>query len=190
VYTARGKQWRRDLLLVRTRGSAERFLPELRRLIRAEAQSLPMGRLVTLAHIDAEERRVSWQIAGALAGAGGLALLLASLGLYGVVSLQVQQRQREIGIRIAMGALPSGVARMFVASGVRVSVIALAIGLPLSLIGFRVLMSMGVLIVPEFEPWVVGVGIAVMLLAVATAATWVPARQAARVDPARTLRVE
>jgi ABC-type antimicrobial peptide transport system permease subunit len=89
-----------------------------------------------------------------------------------------------------MGALPSGVARMFVASGVRVSAIALAIGLPLSLIGFRVLMSMGVLIVPEFEPWLVGVGIAAVLLAVATAATWVPARQAARVDPARTLRVE
>ncbi len=190
VYTARGKEWRRDLLLVRTRGSAERFLPELRRLIRAEAPSLPMGQLVTLAHIDAEERRVSWQIAGVVAGAGGLALLLASLGLYGVVSLQVQQRHREIGIRIAMGALPSGVARMFVASGVRVSVIALAIGLPLSLIGFRVLMSMGILIVPEFEPWLVGVGIALVLLAVATAATWVPARQAARVDPARTLRLE
>ena len=104
--------------------------------------------------------------------------------------IPMQQRQREIGIQIAMGALPSGVARMFVASGVRVSVIALAIGLPLSLIGFRALMSMGVLIVPEFEPWLVGVGIALVLLAVATAATWVPARQAARVDPARTLRVE
>jgi predicted permease len=190
VYTARGKEWRRDVLLVRTRGSAERFLPELRRLIRAEAPSLPMGRVVTLAHIDAEERRVSLQIAGVVAGAGGLALLLASLGLYGVVSLQVQQRRREIGIRIAMGALPSGVARMFLASGVRVSAIALAIGLPLSLAGFRVLISMGVLIVPEFEPWLVGVGIAAVLLAVATAATWMPARQAARVDPARTLRVE
>jgi ABC-type lipoprotein release transport system permease subunit len=51
-------------------------------------------------------------------------------------------------------------------------------------------MAMGVLIVPEFEPWLIGVGIAVVLPAVATAATWVPARQAARVDPARTLRVE
>ena len=79
---------------------------------------------------------------------------------------------------------------MFLASGVRVSAIGLALGLPLTFGGLRLLMSLG--LVPELDinSWPVGVSLAVMLLLVATAATWVPARRAAQVDPARTLRVE
>lgn len=126
-----------------------------------------------------------------LLGAGGvLALLLASLGLYGMVSLAVQQRKREIGVRIAAGAHPMQVARMFLRSGVRVSVIALLLGLPLSVVGLRVAISRGVLIAPQTNVAVIGVVIAAVLLAVASTATWVPARRAALVDPARTLRVE
>ena len=190
VYTAHGKHWREDVLLVRTRGSAERFVPELRRLIRAEAPNVPIGRMETLAGIDASERRSALSLAGVVAGTGGVALLLASLGLYGVVSLAVQQRRREIGIRIAVGALPARVTRMFLASGVRVSAIGLALGLPLTFGGLRLLMSLGLVPDLDINSWVVGVSIAVMLLLVATAATWVPARRAARVDPATTLRVE
>jgi ABC-type antimicrobial peptide transport system permease subunit len=130
------------------------------------------------------------QIAAAVAAAGGLALLLASLGLYGVVSLAVQQRRREIGVRIAVGARPNTVAAMFLASGLRVGAIALLIGLPVSLAAFRVLMAQGVLIMPQVNFWLTGFSIAAVLMAVASAATWLPARQAARVDPATTLRVE
>jgi ABC-type antimicrobial peptide transport system permease subunit len=126
-----------------------------------------------------------------LAGAGGvLALLLASLGLYGVVSLAVQQRTREIGIRIAVGAAPTQVARMFLMSGVRVSMVAMLIGLPLSIAALRVGLSQGIILAPPLNVWAIGIAIAVTLVAVASAATWVPARRAARVDPSTTLRVE
>jgi ABC-type antimicrobial peptide transport system permease subunit len=126
-----------------------------------------------------------------LAGAGGaLALLLASLGMYGVVSLAVQQRTREIGIRIAVGAAPAQVTRMFLASGVRVSMGALLIGLPLSIAALRVGMSQGIILAQDVNVWAIGVAIALTLLGVASAATWVPARRAARVDPSTTLRVD
>lgn len=144
----------------------------------------------TLAQLDEHEYVATLQVS-ALAGAGGaLALLLASLGLYGVVSLAVRQRTREIGVRIAVGAQPMQVARMFLASGIRSSAIALAIGLPLSVAGLEIALSQGIVIAPEVNPYLIGGAIAVVLLLVASAATWVPARRAALVDPASTLRVE
>lgn len=102
----------------------------------------------------------------------------------------IAARTREIGIRIALGAHPTRVARMFLASGVRLGVFALVLGLPLSVAGLRVAMSRGTMIAPTVNPYLIGVGIAVALLAVAAAATWVPARRAAMVDPATALRQE
>lgn len=190
VYTARGKQWRHDRILVRTHGPAAPFVPELQRFLRARAPSMPVTSVATLAQADDKAYRDTLQMS-ALAGAGGvLALLLASLGLYGVVSLAVRQRTREIGVRIAVGAHPMQVARMFLASGVRVSVVALAIGLPLSIAALKVGLARGLVIAPPVNPYLIGVVIAPVLVAVAAAATWVPARRAALVDPARTLRVE
>jgi putative ABC transport system permease protein len=190
VFTARGKEWRRDRILMRTRGLAAPFLPELQRIVRADAPSLPMTGMRTLAQADAQAYRDTLQVAG-LAGAGGaLALLLASLGLYGVVSLAVQQRTREIGIRIAVGAHPTRVARMFLASGVRISVLALGFGLPLSVAGLQVALLQGIVIAPGTNPLLIGMVIAVVLLGVAASATWIPARRAALVNPATTLRQE
>jgi putative ABC transport system permease protein len=194
VYTARGKERRRDAgstaLLVRTRGAAEPFMPELRRLIRDRAPGLPVTRMRTLAHADAEERRDTLVISALLGAGGALALLLASLGLYGVIALAVRQRTREIGIRIALGAKPMRVARMFLASGVRLGGLALVIGLPLSMAMLKLMLSQAELLAPRVDVWLVGAGVAVALLAVAAAATWIPARRAAFVDPAKTLRVE
>jgi putative ABC transport system permease protein len=190
VFTAHGKQWRHDRVLVRTRGPAAPFVQELRRFVRLRAPSLPVTSMLTLAQEDERHYRENLRVA-ALAGAGGaLALLLASLGLYGVVSLAVRQRTREIGIRIALGAYPMRVARMFLASGVRASVVALAIGLPLSVAALKLGLAQGIVIAPRVNPYLIGVVIALVLLAVASAATCMPARRAALVDPARTLRVE
>ena len=190
LFTARGKGWRRDRILVRTRGGAEAFIPELRRLIRAEAPSLPVTEMQTLAQIDANEVLVTIKVAALAGGGAALALLLASLGLYGVISLAVNQRRREIGIRIAVGARPMRVARMFLASGVRVSAIALLIGLPVSVGALQLALAQGAVIAPDVNVWLIGTAIAVVLLLVAAAATWIPARRAALVDPATTLRVE
>jgi predicted permease len=190
VFTATGKKWRRDRILVRTRGPAAPFVPELQRFVRAQAPSLPVTSMLTLAQVDEQEYTVTLRVS-ALAGAGGaLALLLASLGLYGVVSLAVRQRTREIGVRIAVGAEPMRVARMFLASGVRVSLVALAIGLPLSIVALKIGLAQGVVIAPRINPYLIGIVIAVVLVAVSSAATWMPARRAALVDPAQTLRVE
>jgi predicted permease len=190
VFTAHGNEWRRDALLVRTRGSAVGFVPELRRIIRDMAPGLPLVTMRTLSQVDEHERVITLRVS-ALVGAGGvLALLLASLGLYGVIALAVRQRTREIGIRIALGAKPLRVARMFLASGMRLGLVALVIGLPLSIAALQVFLSQSGLLAPKVDVWTIGAGVAVVLLVVAAAATWLPARRAATVDPASTLRVE
>jgi hypothetical protein len=190
VFTARGKQWRHDGILVRTRGPAAPFVAELRRFVRAEAPSLPVTSMETFQQQDERSYRDTLKNAGMACAAGMLALLLASLGLYGVIALAVRQRTREIGIRIAVGAQPIRVARMFLASGVRAGVVALALGLPLSILALKVGISQGLVLAPDVNVYLIGAVIALVLLAVASAATWLPARRAALVDPARTLRME
>ena len=190
VYTAHRARWRRDALLVRTHAPAEPFLPELRRLIRDAAPGLPVSEMETQQQRDDAERVIALKVSLLAAAAAALALLLASLGLYGVVSLAVRQRTREVGIRIAVGATPSRVARMFLASGVRIGVVALLLGLPVCIIGLHVALSSRALIAPELNPWLIGTGITAILLAVVALASWIPARRATLVDPASTLRVE
>jgi ABC-type antimicrobial peptide transport system permease subunit len=80
--------------------------------------------------------------------------------------------------------------RYFAASGVRVSVIAMALGLPLSVAALKVGVSQGAIVAPEVNPYLLGLAIAPLLVAVACVATWLPARRVALVDPARTLREE
>jgi putative ABC transport system permease protein len=188
VFTARGKRWKSDGVLVRTRGPAATFVPELQRFVRAQAPSLPVVSMLTLEQADQRTYQATLRMS-ALAGAGGaLPLLLASLGLFGVVSLAVRQRTREIAIRIAVGAKPMQVARMFLGSGVSVSLLGVMLGLPLSIAALS--LGLSPVFTPQVNPSVIGTVTAVVLVTVASAATWIPARQAALVDPARTLRVE
>jgi putative ABC transport system permease protein len=190
VYTARGAHWLQDHILVRTRGPAESFVAPLQTMLHEMAPSLPVTRTNTLAQIDEQEAAATMRV-GALAGAGGaLALLLASLGLYGVISLAVRQRTREIGVRIAVGAEPMQVARLFLRSGVTLAIFGLLIGLPLSLAAMKVLVATGNLVVPGANTWMIGGVIAALLVTVAAVAAWMPARRAALVDPAISLRAE
>jgi putative ABC transport system permease protein len=191
LITAHAQRWRADEVLVRTHGPAEPFLPELQRYVREQAPSLAVTGMRTLAQIDAEEYAATLRISAIYAAAGAVALLLASLGLYGVVSLAVQQRIREIGIRIAVGGRPQAVARMFLASGVRVGAIGLMLGLPWSMAAVKLAKLQGAIEdAPGVNVGVIGGVIALLLLGVSAAATWLPARRAAQVDPASTLRVD
>jgi predicted permease len=191
VITAHGRRWRADEVLVRTHGPAEPFLPGLQRYIREQAPSLAVTGMRTLAQIDDEVYAGTLKVSAVLAAGGAAALLLASLGLYGVVSLAVQQRTREIGIRIAVGGRPQSVARMFLLSGVLVSALGLMLGLPLSMAALKLAKLQGVFAdAPAINVGVIGGVIALLMLGVSAAATWWPARRAALVDPASTLRVD
>jgi ABC-type antimicrobial peptide transport system permease subunit len=116
------------------------------------------------------------------------ALSLAAIGIYGVMSLAVTARTREIGIRIALGADRGRVQRLVVGEGVALVGAGAALGVAGALVCTRVLQSLLFDLSPS-DPTVY-VGIVMLLGAAATAASWVPARRASRVDPVVALRAD
>jgi putative ABC transport system permease protein len=119
---------------------------------------------------------------------GALALALAAVGLYGVVAYVVRQREREITVRVALGAPRAGVLGLMVRQGMTPVAVGLAIGLAGALLVTRVLRSL-LFEVSVTDP-VTFVGVAALLGAVALVASYLPSRRATRVDPAVTLRAE
>ena len=175
-------------ILIGTAGPGAATVPVLRALANREFPDLPLANLETLAQRDDAARRQLLVGSTLASGAGALILLLASIGLYGVVAFAVAQRTREICIRIAIGAAPGTVVAMFIRGGALLGAIGLAIGLPLSLVAMRILShTIGF---PRVDTLPVTVGIALVVIAVSLLATWLPARRAARVDPMLALRAE
>ena len=119
---------------------------------------------------------------------GIVAVVLAAIGLYGVLAFIVAQRRREIGVRMALGAQPRDVIARVMAQGLRLAGIGVAIGLALALAGSRLLSSM----LFGTSPTDVGTFavVAALLVAIAAAASLVPALRASRVDPLIALRDE
>jgi ABC-type antimicrobial peptide transport system permease subunit len=120
--------------------------------------------------------------------AGALALALASLGVYGVMSYVVGLRAREMGIRLALGATPGGLVALVMREGASLSAVGFGLGAALSVGVAFVLQSMLVGIAP-LDPIALGAG-AGILIAAAAAACYLPARRAARIDPVASLRAE
>ena len=164
------------------------MLNTLRSAVAAEAPQMPIQRVQTLEEREAESRRRVLRTATAAAGGGLLALLLSAVGLYAVVSAGVGQRTREIGVRTALGARRGHVVAMFFGRGLTLSVLGLVFGLPLSLIVIRWVSAE--LNLPLANSPVLGVAIAIVVLAVASAAVWIPAHRAGGVDPILALRSE
>jgi ABC-type antimicrobial peptide transport system permease subunit len=130
-----------------------------------------------------------WRLGASFFGAfGTLALLLAAVGLYGVISYMVTQRTHEMGVRVALGAQARDVARLVVREGVGVTAVGTVIGLAAALAGGRFVESLLYEVSPR-DPLVLAV-VAVTLLSIAVAATLVPAWRAMRVDPVVALRAE
>jgi len=123
-----------------------------------------------------------------LGGFAGVGLLLAAIGIFGVIAFLVGQRTREVGVRMALGATPTSVTRMFLRHAAGWTLAGVAAGLTGSLAFTRLLSTM-LFQVNARDPWSLAAA-PVLLLAVALTAAWLPARRAARIDPVRTLREE
>jgi hypothetical protein len=175
-------------LHVRVERNANAFLPLLRREIRALDGQLPIVRLASMRSATAFATFPQRVAATLLAGCAVLALLLAAVGLYGVVAYAVSQRTREIGIRMALGAGRHAVVRMVLAGSMKVVGLGLALGFLLSLVAGRAVESfLGD--VSAADPIALVAGPLVMI-GCALVASWLPARRAARIDPMRSLREE
>ena len=120
--------------------------------------------------------------------AAGVALLLGAIGIYGVVSYIAAQRTGEIGVRLALGAEPSGVAAMILRQSVSVTMIGVGLGLAAALAGGRVIEALLYNVSPR-DPLVIGV-VTLLLTGIAVVACWLPARRAARLSPLEALRTD
>ena len=173
-------------VVARTDRDPSTLAAALRRVVRGIDGQLPVGRLEPMpevvAHAVARER---FQLL-VLGGFAALALALAAVGLYGVTAYLVSQRSAEMGLRLALGGRPRDVTRLVVGEGLAVTAAGLAAGLVAAAALARV---MGKLLfgVRATDPLTYA-GIAALLLAVSALACWLPARRAARTDPARSLR--
>jgi ABC-type antimicrobial peptide transport system permease subunit len=123
-----------------------------------------------------------------LGGFAALAMVLASIGLYGVMSYTVTQRTRELGVRVALGAGAHDVLGLVLKQGVRLALVGVGIGLVAALALTRVMKSM-LFGVGTTDP-ATFVAVPLMLIAVAALASYLPARRATRVDPIEALRAE
>jgi predicted permease len=129
------------------------------------------------------------RLAGTLFGIFGIVgLMLATVGLYGIMSYSVSRRTREIGIRIALGAQIGSVQRLIVRQGMLLTIIALALGVPVALLAAK--FSSSFLYGVHPHDLITFVTVPLFLLGVALLACWIPARRAARVDPQSALRYE
>jgi hypothetical protein len=172
--------------LIRTEGPAEPMMGTFQAIAREEAPMMPVIEMKTLAQTDRETRSEVIEATSASAVGGILTLLLSAVGLYAVVALAVAQRRKEIGIRVSVGATPAQVVRLFFRSGLRVSLIGLAIGLPLSAAAMKLVSLM--IGIPRTNMTAIAALVALTVVIVASLASWLPARRAAGVDPLVALR--
>ena len=180
--------WRTMSLVARVRGDPANFAPSLRRAIAEVDPTLPLFEVRTMtdvARLSYWDKRLYGLMFASFAV---IALLLAGIGVYGVMSYAVSQRTHEIGVRVALGAQLRDVLSLVVRRGVALTIIGLAIGLVGAFALTRVLS--GVLFgVSPTDP-ASYIGISLLLLTIGLLASYLPARRAARVEPAVALRYE
>jgi ABC-type antimicrobial peptide transport system permease subunit len=175
-------------LIVRTTGEPGSVAPAVREQIRTLDPNLPITGIKTLQEqLDLSlfpSRVVAWT----LGGFGVLALLLAALGIYGIVSYSVAQRTREIGVRVALGAKQKDVLRLVLGEGLFVIGVGLGVGLLLAAALTRVIAGF-LFGIGATDPLTFA-AVALVLGLIALAASFIPARRATKVDPWVALRYE
>ncbi len=158
----------------------------IERTVREVDATVPVVRLRDMDSVFAESIRRPTLLAQLLGGFAGLALLLAALGTYGVLSYVVTERRREIAIRMAIGAVHSQVLAQIMKQGLHVTAIGILIGLGGALVANRMIVSLLYGVQPADFPTIASV--VATVTAVALIASWIPARRACRVDPNLVLR--
>ena len=173
---------------VRTEGAPDRLLPTIRQRVRELDAELALANIRTMDEWVASSVAQPRLNAALLGTFAVLALLIAALGIYGILSYSVNQRTREIGVRMALGAQRSRVLGLVVGEGVRLAMFGIGIGLLASIAVGRVLTSL-VYGVSVREPRIF-LGVSVLLSMIAAAACAIPARRASRIEPIAALRHE
>ena len=175
-------------LYVRTTGDPTKTLASVRSTVQSLIPSIPLVGVQTVDQLLIQSLTAPRMGAELLGTFGLLALILAAVGTYGVMSYSVSQRVQEIGIRMTLGAQPGDVLRMLLAGGMAMVTAGVAVGLGISTMLSRsmssLLFGIGSFDAPSF------LGTAALLILVALAACWIPARRAMRVDPMVALRYE
>jgi predicted permease len=177
-------------VVIRSSGDSTSTLSDIQRVLRQMNQQQVVYLASTMNQLIADSlaaRRFSMILLGFFAG---LALLLASVGMYGVISYLVSQRTQEIGIRMALGADRGHVLRWVLKQGGRLALSGVSAGLAAAL-GLTQLMARSSMLygVQAYDPWTL-VGVTALLVTVALAACYIPARRAMHIDPMRALRME
>ena len=173
-------------LMVRTSGDPAAIAPAVRNVIRRAEPQAAIARVQTMEQVvsgSVASRRFATAL---IAGFAGVALLLAGIGIYGVIAYSVTQRHYEIGLRLALGATPRAVVRQILGEGLRTAMIGAGVGLVAALLTTRLLRAMFVE-VSVTDP-VTLVSVTLLLVVVAMAASWIPARRASAVDPLGAMR--
>jgi len=179
---------RRISIVVRTYGPPAALAPAVRREIRALDPALPIINLETMENLMGEtlvRRRATMSAVSLFAS---FALLLAAIGIYGVIAHTVAQRAREIGIRMALGANRTTIIRHVLWQGSKVGLLGVAIGLVLAPLLAR-LMSTQLFAVSSLDPITLGIG-ATVVVTVSLLASWIPAQHASGIDPVLCMRAD
>jgi predicted permease len=175
-------------IVVRTAGDPATVVPALRQAIQSVDRNQPMWRVETLEEIVDRQLSTPRQTTALMGAFAVLALFLAALGIYGVLSYAVTQRTSEIGVRMALGASSVEILLSFGKRGLALTLSGLAMGLGLAAIASRSMSALLYGFQPDYVATVTVVS--VVLLAVSALACLVPARRASRVDPVIALRTE
>ncbi|HEY4838489.1 MAG TPA: ABC transporter permease [Candidatus Acidoferrales bacterium] len=175
-------------LVLRTDGDPMTLAPAVREIVASLDKNVPLYEVERLDDSLASQVASQRFNMALLAGFAVLALLLSAIGIYGVMAYAVGQRTHEIGIRLALGAVPGNVLRMILFQGAKLAVLGVGLGLGAGIALTRLLSSMLFEVKPT-DPLTFAAG-ALILFAAALAACWIPARRATKVSPLVALRYE
>jgi putative ABC transport system permease protein len=175
-------------LVMRTNVDPLSLVAAAREAVKAQDRDVPVSDIVSGQQVIADrlwQQRFNLQLVALF---GAVALIMASIGLYGVMSYSVNQRTQEVGVRMALGAQTGDVVRMIIGQGMKLTLLGVTLGLAGALAVTRLLTTL-LFGVSTTDPVTFGV-IAVLLTSIAFLACYIPARRAARVDPLVALRYE